>query len=101
MSEFAPYVKALEASELRERVLREQLIAAQARESKLREALKPFANIYLATCDLPPNFAMVVLQARKELAIPTDDSALQERLKIERDSSYAQALRDVREGKLT
>ena len=76
MSEFAPYVKALEASELRERVLREQLIATQAREAKLREAL----GKYRGQVDRFGEHTSV-----EALAIPTDDSALMERLREERE----------------
>lgn len=96
MSEFAPYVKALEASELRERVLREQLIATQAREAKLRKQLQRVIG-----CHNPPNdcystgpltgneFVDLVscpsCEAEALLALPSDDSALQERLKQERE----------------
>ena len=75
MSEFAPYVKALEASELRERVLREQLIAAQAREAKLREAIAD--DSFAITFQSMGQYRNALLK----LSIPTDDTALKERLK--------------------
>lgn len=61
--------------------LHEQLAAAQATNERLREKLKQFADIYLATYDLPPNFAILVLQAREALALPSDTTALDARLR--------------------
>ena len=96
MSEFAPYVKALEASELREHVLREQLIAAQAREAKLRKQLQRVIGFHnppndcYSTGPLTGNAFVDLVscpscEAEDLLALPADDSALMERLNDERE----------------
>ncbi len=55
--------------------LQEKLAASQAREAKLREALE----------HIHPDNIHDMERRRKALALPTDDSALQERLKQERE----------------
>ena len=60
---------------------REQLVAAQAREAKLREALIHIRD----TSGLRTGTNVFHLEIQKVLALPTDDSALMERLKEERE----------------
>lgn len=74
--------------------LRDQLAAAQAREAKLREALDalkaawPHTNGY-APIKLPPYAEMLALFAmvNEALALPTDTTALDERLAQEKATS--------------
>jgi multidrug resistance efflux pump len=74
--------------------LRKQLAASQAREAKLREALDalkaawPHTNGY-APIKLPPYAEMLALFAmvNEALALPTDTTALDERLAQEKATS--------------
>lgn len=73
--------------------LKEQLTASQAREAKLREALEEAnaLNINWSSEAEPEvlayysEYRKVIAMGKEALAIPTDDAALKERLKEERE----------------
>ena len=63
--------------------LKNEVVASQAREQQLREALEPFANSDLASDVVIDDYATKVLRARRTLSIHHDTSALDAAEKVE------------------